>query len=715
MKSMTTNITDDAQEMDGQLIPTMCGMCAVRCPIEVQVRDGKPVWLQGNTNVVAMGSSLCPKGAAGISFEQDDERPQQPMIRIGPRGSGQWRKVSWDEALDYIVERLNKIRKKCGGRAIALSDRGGPFIDLTKSFLKALGSPNYFDHDCSCGGNAHNASLSIFGVGRLGMAYDIANTKHIILYGRNIVESLQVMEVRAFMAALDAGAKCTYIDPRSTITAKYASRFWRIRPGADYALNQAIIHEILANKLYDKAFVDRWIEGLESLEQSVKTTTPEWAEKETGIPAQEIRDFVQEVAKDAPHVIFHPGWMTARHSQSFHVSRSTLIINALFGAIEVPGGLIFVKSPADVGGGNMKHLADAIPAVNEPRVDGAGSEHPQWDEEIGILHRLYETLRTGKPYKIGAYIAYRHDPLSGLSDPEAQKKAMESLDLLVSIDVNYSETAWQADVILPEATYLERSNILVQIPAPAPFFMIRQQVMKPRFDSRPAWWIFRELLRRMDLGQYMDFEDIEDIWRYQLQGTGVKIEELRKKGIVTVTDKPTLLDRDNGLRFGTASGKIEIISPNLMKAGLESLPAYRPLEPLPDGQFSLIFGKVAQLNHAQSTNNPLLAERVTDNPLWIHPEAAKKLGIANGDEIQIHSADQKVSSHAFVTEGIHPEAVYLLHGLGRTVKPQTRACNRGVADQRLQLGGLDRFDPAGGGLAMIETVVSIEKTKEKTV
>ncbi|MCD6596789.1 MAG: molybdopterin-dependent oxidoreductase [Bacteroidales bacterium] len=712
MKLKTTNNT---LEMDVQRIPTMCGMCAVRCPIEVHVRDGNPVWLQGNTIDAGMGTSLCPKGAAGISFEQDDERPQQPMIRTGPRGSGQWRKVSWDEALDYIAERLNKVRKKYGGRAIALSDRSGPFIDLTKSFLKAIGSPNYFDHDCSCGGNAHNASLSVFGVGRLSMGYDIANTKHIVLYGRNIVESLQVKEVRAFMEALDAGAKCTYIDPRSTITASYADRFWRIRPGADYALNQAIIHEILNKKLYDKAFVDRWIEGMGNLEQSVKTTTPEWAEKETGIPAQEIRDFVQEVAKDAPHVIFHPGWMTARHSQSFHVSRSTLIINALFGAIEVPGGLIFVKSPKDMGGGNMKHLADAIPEVNEPRVDGAGSEHPQWDEEIGILHRLYETLRTEKPYKIGAYIAYRHDPLSGLSDPEAQKKAMESLDLLVSIDVNYSETAWQSDVILPEASYLERSNILAQIFAPSPFFMIRQKVMEPRFNTRPAWWIFRELLRRMDLGQYMDFDDIEDIWSYQLQGTGIKIEELKEKGIVSVTDKPTLFDRAKGLRFGTTSGKIEIISPKLTKAGLESLPAYRPLEPLPDGQFRLIFGKVAQLNHAQSTNNPLLAERVIDNPLWIHPEAAKKLGIANGDEIEICSADLKVSSKAFVTSGIHPEAVYLIHGLGRTVPLQTRACNRGVADQRLQIGGLERFDPAGGGLAMIETVVSIEKKKEKII
>jgi len=541
----------------------------------------------------------------------------------------------------------------------------------------------------------------------------VKNTRHIVLYGRNLLESLQVREVRDFMDARDAGAKCTYIDIRSTVTARHADRFWRIRPGADYALNLAIIHEIIEHKLYDTAFVKRWIKDFSSLEEAVVDNTPEWAENETGIPADEIRSFVQEIAKDAPHVIFHPGWMSARHSQSFYVTRSTQIINALFGAIEIKGGQNFTKTPQEVGAGNLKKLGDKIPEVTQERVDGAGTTNPQWDAKIGILHRLFETLKTGLPYKIGAYIAYRHDPLSGLSDPEAQKKAMESLDLLVSIDVNYSETAWHADVILPESTYLERSNILAQANATLPIFMIRQKVMEPRFDTKPAWWIFKEILNRMDLGHYMDFDDIEDIWKYQLEDTGIEIESLKEHGIVPVTDKPTFWDREDDLRFGTASGKVEILSPSLKKAGLESLPKYTPLGKLPEGEFRLIFGKVAQLNHAQHSNNPLLSERIPDNPLWIHPDEAKKLGIAHKDKIVITSGDTSVSSTAFVTKGIHPEAVYMIHGLGRTVPIQTRAYNRGVADQRLQVGGLDRYDKAGGGLAMIETVVSVKKEVSK--
>ena len=143
---------------------SMCGMCTVRCPIEVTVEDGRVAWLQGNPHDKAIGASLCAKGSAGLALEYDDERPQTPLIRKGPRGGGQWRRASWDEALDYIADKLKETIEAFGGRGIALSDRGGFFTDLTRTFVQALGSPNYFNHDASCGGNVHNATRSIFGL-----------------------------------------------------------------------------------------------------------------------------------------------------------------------------------------------------------------------------------------------------------------------------------------------------------------------------------------------------------------------------------------------------------------------------------------------------------------------------------------------------------------------------------------------------------------------
>jgi thiosulfate reductase / polysulfide reductase chain A len=688
---------------------SMCGMCAVRCPLEVTVQDGRVAWLQGNPHDMALGTSLCAKGSAGLAFEFDDQRPQTPLIRSGPRGGGRWRRVSWDEALDYIADKLHETIESFGGRGIALSDRSGPFTDLTRTFVRALGSPNYFNHDASCAGNVHNAARSIYGFPVEGLLFDLQHTKHLVLYGRNLLESLMVKEAKAFMAARARGMRCTYIDPRATITACKSTRYWQVRPNSDYALNLAIIHEILEREAYDKAFVDRFVSGIDYLRDTVKDTTPEWQEAHTGVPADELRTFVDEVVADAPQVIFHPGWMTARHKQSFYVSRSALILNALLGNIEIPGGCVLGKPPEFYGRQGLNHLIDRVSAVDQRRVDGAGTDRPQWDPAIGMLHQLFAAMETGKPYGIGAYFAYRHDPLTGMPDPEATQRALDKLNLLVSIDVRYSEIGWYADVILPESSYLERANILCQMNGPVPVVAMRDQAIAPRFDSRPAWWIFREILRRMGLKEALDFDTIEEIWNYQLEGTGVTVAEMREAGIVPLAEAPKLIPRDE-LRFPTPSGKIEIESAILTEAGLPSLAPYQPKTAPTGDRFTLLFAKTATLAHGQSLNNPILNEIAPEQVLWIHPDRAAPLGIADGDEVEINGGGRYSGRiKAKVTPWIHPEAVFMLHGYGATVPLATRAYGLGVADQRLQHAKLYDFDPAGGGNALTETIVQVTR------
>jgi len=401
--------------------------------------------------------------------------------------------------------------------------------------------------------------------------------------------------------------------------------------------------------------------------------------------------------------------MTARHKQSFYTSRSAMILNVLMGNFEVPGGGILGKAPEYYGRKGLKRLIDRVLKVEEPRVDGAGTERPQWDPEIGMLHQMFAALETGKPYGIGAYFAYRHDPLTAMPDPEAIQRALDKLKLLVSIDVRYSETGWYSDVILPEATYLERANILCQMNGQVPVFCMRDQAIAPRFDSRPAWWIFREILRRMGKKEALDFETIEELWNYQLEGTGVTIAEMREEGVVSLADAPTLTPRDK-LRFPTPSGKIEIDSEALKQAGLPSLPPYEPKEAPTGDRFTLLFAKTATLAHGQSLNNPMLNELAPKQELWIHPDRATPLGIADGDEVEINGGGRYTGCiKAKVTPWIHPEAVFMLHGYGATVPLARRACGLGVADQRLQHGKLYEFDPAGGGCALTETIVQIKR------
>ncbi|HEX8963295.1 MAG TPA: molybdopterin-dependent oxidoreductase, partial [Rhodocyclaceae bacterium] len=622
-----------------------------------------------------------------------------------------WRRATWDEALDYIAAAVKDVMARHGGRAVALSDRGGPFTDLTKSYVRALGSPNYCNHESSCAANAHHASRSLLGLGRTDVVLDYQNARHIVLYGRNLLEALQVKEVRSFMAGLKNGARCTYIDPRVTVTAHHATRHWQVRPNTDYALNLAIIHEVLRTGVYDKAFVARWVEGLDALRDAVKDCTPEWQAQHTGVAAGELRAFVEEIAADAPRVIFHPGWMTARHKQSFYVSRTAHILNALMGSFEIEGGVLLAKGPADAGCKGLKKLLDRIPKVEEKRADGVGWKYRHWDAGGGIVHRLFAAMDSGDPYPVEAYIAYRHDPLMALPDPEALKKIFDKLKLLVAIDVNYSETAWYADVILPETTYLERASILTCSGGLEPSIGMRDQAVAPRFDSRPAWWIFRELARRMGVGEYFDFETVEDIWEYQLEGTGVTVAQLREKGFVPLADAPIVADRMNGLKFKTPSGKIEIMSAALAEAGIPSLPPFEPPEKLDGERFRLLFGRPGTLTHGQSANNLLLAGLHPDNPLMIHPRRAAALGIRDGDAVEVANGDAGFVTRARVSDWIHPDAAFMLHGFGRTVPRQTRAYRKGVADQRLQVGLLDQFDPAGGGSAMTEAIVKVRRAQ----
>ena len=688
---------------------SMCGMCSVRCPIRVEVDDGEITWIEGNPHI--LGHSLCAKGSAGIALYRDGERPQTPLIRRGGRGAGQWDPVSWETAIDYVGEKLEKIISKYGARSIMLSCRGGPFMDLFKAFIHGLGSPNFTNHDSACGRNVHHASLSLYGVGRKGFVYDIKNANHLILFGRNILASLRVAEVQQVMDMLDKGGSLTYVDVRQTLTGIKATRFFQVRPGTDYALALGMINEVLKQDAYDHVFVEKYTVGFEELATFVEPYTAEWAAKECGVKANKIKDFVKEIKEQRPRVIFHPGWMLSRYKDSFYASRALHILNVLMGNVEVEGGQIFPKGPGDCGVKGLRSLDAQVPKPEEKRADGVGWRYKHFDKGPGLFHLFYDAMLTEDPYPIKALICYRHDPFNCFPDPQAQKEALEKCDLLIAIDTHYSEFGWYCDVILPESMYLERESIIATQKGPKPRFIVRQKAVEPRFNTKAAWEIFKLLADRMGIGQYFPYETIEDLWRWQLEPTGFKIEDFDEKGFIPLTDKPIMYDREQlEGKFKTPSGKIEFISQKLEEVGIPSLKPYEsPLHP-PKGKFRLVFGRSPVHAHGHTINNPMLHELMPENTLWINKRADDKLGIKDGDLVDVVSDTQKGVVRAHVTEFIHPEAVYTVHGFGRQVPLQSRAYHAGMSDQKLMEGLLQSMDPAGGGLCLCEKFVTVRRS-----
>ena len=179
--------------MTASIVYSLCGMCNTRCPIEIHCEDSGPRWICGNRHL-GSGTALCPRGAAGLGLYADDERPQQPLIREGARGEGRWRAVSWDEALDYTAGRLRAIMDAYGPRSLLFSERPGPYSDLSKALVRGLGSPNHCNHDDACAHNVNQAAYTLTGSGRSQWNYDYKNCRHIVVQGRNLLESLKVGE-----------------------------------------------------------------------------------------------------------------------------------------------------------------------------------------------------------------------------------------------------------------------------------------------------------------------------------------------------------------------------------------------------------------------------------------------------------------------------------------------------------------------------------------
>jgi thiosulfate reductase/polysulfide reductase chain A len=686
---------------------SVCGMCTVRCPIKVHVTDGKVSFIEGNPHVPAMKGAVCPRGAAGTGLIYDSERPQTPLIRDGERGEGKWRKASWEEALDYVADRLLQVKEKYGARAIAFTDRGGPFRDYHRAFLRGIGTPNYNNHDSSCARNVQHAALSLTGKGRKAVAYDFKNAKHVVLQFRNIFESVNVQEVNNLMDAMENGCKLSVIDIRANYSAAKAHHFMQIRPGTDYAFNLAVINEIISGRKWDQKFKNRYIDGFRELEQFVEPYTPEWAEEETGIPASRLRRFVKELTDAAPSVIWHPGWMAARYKDSFYICRTIYIINALLGSYGAKGGLPFISKPGDVGAKGLKKFMDLYPKPEEKRADGVGWKYKHFEEGPGLAHLLYDAMESQDPYPVKAYIAYRHDPLMGYPDPERLKKKWENLDLLVSVTFSWSDTAWHSDVVLPMSPYLERESIIATKNALKPQFFIRHRAVEPCYDTRAEWEIISGLAKRMDLPDLV-FDTAEDLWNFQLDGTGVTIEDFDATAHVALTDKPVYLDFEE-YSFKTPSGKIEIISKKLEDNGIASLKPYESPKKPEAGEFRVTFGRCALHTQGHTVNNPMLAEQMPENVLWINTGEAQKLGIANGDLVNVTQNGYTESVKAKVTDAIHPEAIFVIHGFGHKLEIETRAFNKGLADNKFMAGGLDIWDPAGGAIAYQEHFVKVTK------
>jgi thiosulfate reductase / polysulfide reductase chain A len=682
-------------EGDGY-ITSMCEMCVWRCGLIAKVKDGRVVKLEGNPEHPHSKGKLCPRGQSGLMNTYDPDRVLTPLIRVGKRGEGLFRKASWDEALDLVASKMQTIKDTYGPEAMVFSSTHNLSQPQFENLLYAFGSPNYGTQRSLCFNAMITAFLLTYGIEEPSRNYD--NVEFILMVGRNMMEAISTSETSELSHAIDRGAKLVYLDPRYTKTAAKASEWIPIRPGTDSAFLLAMINVITQNELADCDFVRKYVVGCEDIVEAMSRYTPAWAETITGIPAATIERIAREYAAANNNAMAHPGWRTSNFINSFQTERAIATLNALSGNVLTPGGCLSAEVAGESAGLGAPSQP-AYPRVSALRLDGTPWKYPLVPLKLGVFQELRDSILSGEPYQAHGWFISRQNPIQSIPDRTRTMEAFAKMDFIVTVDIIMNDTAWFSDVVLPEASYLERYDPLLPINGKA---YLRQPVIEPQGEAKSALWIYKQLGERLGLGEYFTYEDEEDYLRHQLAPTGVSLEEVKSKGYAELPEEPEKKE----ITFNTASGKIEVYSETLKNAGFSPWPTWEE-PPVPnENEFYLLTGKVAQQTQFGTQNNQLLHKYSNEPRLWMNTKIASANGLQDGDWVEVSSKVGKANIRLEATEGIRLDCVYMTPGYGHLSKGLKTAFGVGANDSVLH----ETFtDPISGGQALSQTFVTVKK------
>ena len=689
-------------EAEATVTPTVCEICFWRCAGYAYVHDGRPWKVIGHPQDPHCAGRLCTRGTGGIGAYEDPDRLRQPLIRVRAPGEQRFRPASWDEALGYITDRLQRIAREHGPEHVALFSHGTGGAHF-RHLLRAYGADTYAAPSfAQCRGPREVASRLTFGEG-MGSPdrTDMARSRCIVLIGSHLGENLHNGQVQDFATALARGATVITVDPRFSVAAS-KSRYWLpIRPGTDLALLLAWTHVLIDEGLYDRDYVARYCQGIEALAAHVRPFTPEWAWLETGLDPDLIRDTAREMARAAPATCVHPGRHVTWYGDDTQRERAICILNALLGSWGRPGGFYIQEKVA-----LPEYPTPTYPTGPAASREARRGPYPLADADV--TNAVIDASIGADPYYRGWIVYGTNLPLSIPAVEGKLAEAARRLDLLVVVDVQPAEITGYADVVLPECSYLERYDEIRNQPEREPSLALRMPALPPRDASKPAWWMAREIGHRLGLGAYFPWQDYAEVIDWQLRQVGSSLEEMQRLGVKRFPRKtPMYLGEGEPFRFKTPSGKVELYSRELAAAGFDPLPRYTPPEEAPEGYLRLVYGRTPAHTFGRTANNPLLFQLSPENAVWVHPDAARRHALASGAYVRLRNQDGVLSNRVRVrvTERIRPDCVFLAHGFGHNAPGLRLAHGLGADDTALM--SRVKVDPIMGGTGMRANFVTL--------
>ncbi|MDL2274605.1 molybdopterin-dependent oxidoreductase [Desulfosarcina sp. OttesenSCG-928-G10] len=640
-----------------------CVLCYHSCGVEVDVADGKVVGVQGQASHPLNKGYLCPKGRATIEHIYHPSRLRHPLKKDGTG----FKEISWDQALDEIGDQLKTIKSKYGPEALgffcgSVGVENFEMVALTHRFRAAYGSPNYFSVESICYRMRIRCRQMTFGK----YPVEELNSNLYVLWGHNPNESDFPLRL-AITQNLRKGAKLVVIDPKRIKLADKAEMYLKIRPGTDGALALAMIHVIITEGLQDQDFIDKWTIGFDKLVPHIQPYTPEWAEKITWVPADDIRKLARMFATTKGAAIYQGTCTQDQQANGTQTNRAISILQTIVGGINVPGG--WVLSPRLA----LKNIF--LPTASDEAPLGTDKYplfYKLWGRTspYGIVSMVPENI----PDKLKGFLVLGGNPIVTMPDTNAFREAFKRLPLLVVYEQFMTDTAALAHYILPATSHLEGWSIAYNynVCHCLPYLMIREQAIEPVGESRSVLDLYKGLCDRLNMSEVFPWPDEKELVKDLLQPCELNFEHLSQKkpegDFYQEKEYETTSDM-----WRTPSGKIEIYCEALAEVGFDPLPTYLEPEKSPQGKKWAELGKkyplilstgqrdlfytASQMHHIDD-----LHRRRPSAIAEMSSQTAKTYGITHGEEVYVETDRGQARMRAWVDDRVADGVVLVPHG-----------------------------------------------------
>ncbi len=712
----------------------ICGLCfhSPGCGVIAHIDENNRIVKLDPDPGAPLGKVLCPIADSVEEIIYSEKRLTHPLKRVGAKGTYEFEKITWKEAYDMIADSLMDIKARYGPQAAAFYAGTGSYergfkdafklkeaeIYLASSILFPYGSPNTFGVGSPC-----YTSLGVLapkltmGCLHIDMFSDIDNSDLIVVWGTDPSTSTPPAMFEQIKTAAAEGAEILVIDPRRTQSAELQGSEWLpIRPGSDGALALGLAHILIRDNLYDKEFVDNWTRGFEEFSAYVQKFPPEHVAAITGISEETIEDLAERIAdaEGASYVMYTGLEYTKSGVQNI---RAVMVLWALAGHLDVEGGRCFLGQQRMISLPTRRQLTT-----------------PGWEKSIGkdrfpvYAHYcggephaclLPKAIIEDEPYPIRSLIVLGASLMTSWPNPSRWQQALEKLDFMVSIDLQFTRDAAYADLVLPATTAFEQASYCYYGNA----IRYREQLIDPVGQSKPSFQIMTELSERLGYADSFPRHP-EELLADTLAESGYCMKDLMAadRYVLSLPAKPMvyrkwekgLLRKDGRPGFDTPSGKFEIRSTVLEQFGYEGLPKYEESDETPLGnpdlhkRFPLILGTGPFKPDMKSCFRaiPSFIKKYPYPAVQINPEDAGARQVNTGDVVVIKTPRGKVTMRAFVTDKIMAGFAYAPVGGGGPQGPKEwQQANVN------ELTDFQQFDPISGFPVYKTLLCQIKKKK----